>query len=75
MLTSIAAIFTTLGQAIPDFLVVNAKQKNTTYCLPGSSPVMPCKFSITHISLTGNAESHQKKNDNELKILLHRSRQ
>ena len=29
------------------------------------------KFPITNISLAGDAENHQKKSNNELKILLH----
>ena len=68
-----APIFTTLGLAIPDLLVVNGKQKNTTYCPPGRPPPLP--LSITHISLAGDAQNHQKKSDNELKILFCRSEQ
>ena len=70
-----AAIFTTLCYAIPDFLAVNAKQKITTYCQPGPYPAMRHKFPITHNNLAGDAENHQKKSDHELKILLHRSGQ
>ena len=69
------AIFTTLVYAIPDFLVINPKQKITTYCPPGPYQAMLRKFPITHISLAIDAKNHQKKSDNELKILLLRSEQ
>ena len=54
---------------------LSRRKYTTTYCPPGPHSAMTRKFLITQNSLAGDAENHQKKSDNELKILLQRSEQ